>query len=133
LTEYEKCIIIEKKEEDILTLYEMNKASYAKLPDISEEDKKFALTTIKTFINASWNHYYMILNHDIHYYTVYNWNQKSSELFAIDVFDLMSRLGKLKAVELSESNDMVEFWIVDITGECHMYAFFAYDKGVIEI
>jgi uncharacterized membrane protein YjdF len=116
-----------------MTIYEVNKASYAKLPVLDKEGLDYAVKLLSNYITKSENQYYMILNHDIHYYTIYNWKDCLIKQLAKDVLALMSSLGSLKAVELSKDGSMVEFWIIDITGECNMYAFFGYDKGVIEI
>jgi hypothetical protein len=75
----------------------------------------------------------MILNHDIHYYTLYNKERATSKELAQNVVELMSKLGSIRAIELSENEQAIEFWIIDITGECNMYAFFRYDGGVITL
>ena len=75
----------------------------------------------------------MILNHDIHYYTMYVWKNVNAKDFALDVVDLMQDLGTLKSIEPTENEDAYEFWITGDDGETRMYLFFNYDQGVIEI
>jgi hypothetical protein len=116
-----------------MTLYEFNKNGYSSLPDLTEEDFERGIEKITTFLEHTWNQYYMILNHDIHYYTLYHWedNYRAPDEVARDMAELMGSLGAIKAIEVEE--DRIEFWITNITGECQLYALFAYDNGVITV
>lgn len=50
---------------------------------------------------------------------------------AKEIIDIVKSFGKLKAVEIQD--EMIEFWITEKDNICRMYAFFGYDKGVIEV
>ena len=121
-----------------MNLYEFNKAGYASLPAMSS-DRIMANTEAltnwiidKTALKSG-GRYWMILNHDIHYYTMYVWKNTNAQTFALDVVDLMQDLGALKSIEPTENEDAYEFWITGDDGETRMYLFFNYDQGVIEI
>lgn len=118
-----------------MKLYDLNKAGYASIPTLTEKEAKQAVELIKNFLEETEEKYYMVLNHDVHYYTMYNWRpNNNSRIFAQDVYSLLEERGSIKAVELSENGDMIEFWIYNSkTEECNMYGFFPYDQGVIEI
>lgn len=117
-----------------MNLYEFNKVGYSSVPALTEAEEKKAINLIHEYIKNKEESYYMMLNHDVHYYTLFKWETCSSLAFAQEVFDVAKSLGKIKSIEVSENGEMVEIWILNImTNECYMYGFFAYDQGVIEV
>lgn len=117
-----------------MKLYEINQAGYNSLPVLTKEERKKALDIITQYIKDTHGDYYMMLNHDVRYYTIFDWELAEYLEFAQEVMSVAESLGVVKAVEISENNAMIEIWITNImTNECHMYGFFVYDKGVIKI
>ena len=106
-----------------MTLYEMNQIAYNKLPKMS-------------FVVFRWatkhdSKYYMMLNVDGRYYTVYTYNQEHDvKKMAFEMIDVAKTLGVLKGIEVQDG--MVEFWIQQ-DKTCSMYAMFDYTQGVIEV
>lgn len=117
-----------------MELYEFNKIGYNSVPSLTKQEEKKAIDLIHEYIKGRNDSYYMMLNHDIHYYTLFNWATCSSLAFAEEVLDVAKSLGPVKSVELSQNGEMIEIWITNIMmNECHMYGFFSYDAGVIEL
>lgn len=116
-----------------MNIYDLNKAAYNSLPTLSEEKEQKKLRHIKRFLNNTDNKFYMLLNHDNHYFTLFEWHTYSDEEFAKEIIDIVKSLGKIKSIELSENGEMIEFWIANYDNECYMYGFFPYDKGVISL
>lgn len=117
-----------------MKMYDFNKIGYASLPSLTKEEEQKAVNLIHKYIKKKNETYYMMLNHDIHYFTLFNWNSSSFMALAEEVLSVAKSLGSVKSVEVSENGEMVEIWILNImTNECYMYGFFAYDQGVIEV
>ena len=113
-----------------MKLYELNQAAYAKLPTLTSTDKIHS--KIVFFLQRYPGKYYMLLNKDKRYYTVYVNKSNDNDKLAEDLIDLAMHdmQGELKEVE--DSEDHLEFWIAN--GDlADMYIFFKYDEGVIEV
>ena len=116
-----------------MNLYEVNCSGYNSLPPLTKEEKIKAHDLIADYLTSTSNHHYVLINHESHYFTVFHWVYKTTRKFTCDIMDVVSNLGAIKAIELSENKEMIEFWITNpMTNTCHMYGFLAYDGGVIE-
>lgn len=115
-----------------MTLYEVNQQAYEQLPKITKAELESASKKMTEFFYQANSKYYMMLNHDKKYYTVFN-TAKAQFFWEIsnEVIDVAKSLGQIKGIEVTEQG-MIEIWISN-SGECNMYALFPYDKGVIEI
>lgn len=117
-----------------MNLYELNQAGYASLPNMTSKAKRKAKNNIFAFLEKNnLSKYFMILNNEIRYYTVYTYanNYYKPDEMAEEMMSVMEELGSLKSVEVTDN--MVEFWITGKDGVCRMYACFPYDRGVIEV
>ena len=112
-----------------MTLYELNQAGYSSLPNMTYADILNNIKEIKKYLNEHSSKYYALLNNDLKYYTLFAIVSNPSDLIA-EIISVVTSLGKIKSIEATDS--MVEFWI-EYKGECHMFAFFDYDNGVIEV
>lgn len=117
-----------------MELYEFNKLGYASLPPMSairveENTKKLSEWLSERHAGKYW----MLLNNEAHYYTLYVWEKGSARDFAKDLVSLAQELGVVKSIEPTAANDGYEFWITDRFNETRMYMFFNYDRGVIKI
>lgn len=111
-----------------MTLYEINKNAYSDLPEV---DKDKAIDTIRNYILHDSNTYYMMVNHDTRYFTLFVWeHDPTAKYFAAEIFKTAQSIGEVKAVESNEN--MLEIWIQQ-DKECNMYGFFKYDRGVITV
>lgn len=116
-----------------MTTYELNQQAYASLPELTNSALEEARFELKQYLNNHDANYYMMLNHEDRYFTVYTYGKDKHVPFwmADTMIDVVQSLGTLKAIECEEN--MVEFWFTDDSGTCKMYAMFPYDRGVIEI
>ncbi len=114
-----------------MNLYEVNQIAYKQLPDII--DLEPYKEKIYEFLRKTLGRYYMLLNHEVHYFTVFDYvsGNSSSEILVEELMAIIKGLGSIKSIEITEQG--IEFWVVDNTGECHMYMFFDYSEGVITI
>lgn len=116
-----------------MTLYELNQAGYASLPNMTYGEITKIKELITKFLNDHKSRYYAMINNDKRYFTVfaYKKDQNSTKL-ASEIVDVAKTLGNIKAIEVED--DMVEFWIMPFSEkECVMFALFDYKKGVIEV
>lgn len=130
-----------------MTLYEFNQAGYTSLPKISKSKIEDARNKISDWIcstiknHGGENIYYMLLNNDLHYYTIFNWvyvdsrdgvSVSDSEDVVREIFSIVKDLGTLKSIELN-SDGAWEFWITSPDATTNAYYLFDYTRGVIEI
>lgn len=114
-----------------MTLYELNQAGYASLPKMTKAELEKAKGNIITFLDSNDSRYYMMLNHDNKYFTLFTYeNDVNKNKMASEIISVSKTLGEIKAIEIN--GNIVEIWI--LYGEkCDMYAFFDYTKGVIQV
>lgn len=56
-----------------MTLYELNQAGYASLPKMTKAELEKAKGNIITFLDSNDSRYYMMLNHDNKYFTLFTY------------------------------------------------------------
>lgn len=130
-----------------MTLYELNQAGYAAMPKMAKSKIENAQIKINNWIKSTLkshseeNIYYMLLNNDLHYYTIFNWcyvdsrigvSVSDSEDVVREIFAIVKDLGTLKSIEFND-NGAWEFWITSPNTTTNVYYLFDYTKGVIEI
>lgn len=114
-----------------MKLYELNQAGYASLPDLTDEEILKSKDTLLQFLTTFDSDVYMLLNNESHYYTVFMYNSDHNYIrMAYEILDIAKEIGNIKAIERNGS--VVEFWIM-YEGECRMFAFFDYDRGVVRV
>ena len=131
-----------------MTLYELNQAGYAALQKMAKSKVEAMRSRVNEWLHnnlhqydAKTNIYYMLLNNDTHYFTIFNWlapNEEKNcgampEELSKEIFDIAKDLGTLKSIEYNEKNDSWEFWITGQDAITRMYLLFDYTKGVIEV
>ena len=120
-----------------LNMYEFNRMNMGKLPLL--EDLSGAKETIKSFISKKATQYYMLLNHDNRYFTLFNFSagivlSSKIELMGEDVIECLQNcnFGIIDIFE-DEVGAALEIWVKDLETEAvYMYLLFPYDYGVIE-
>lgn len=87
------------------------------------------------FLKKNPSDYYMLLNNDIHYYTIFENVSKESnyERLADEVISLIKGIGD--PVDISfEQEDMLTFWVrPEGATTANHYVLFNYDWGVIRV
>lgn len=126
-----------------MTLYEMNQAGYAAMPKMAKTKIESAkskisdwLTEILRIYDSETNIYFMLLNNESHYYTIFNWQAfggGDDQNLAHEIFSIVKDLGTLKSIEPTKTGDAWEFWITSSDAVTRMYLLFDYTRGVIEV
>ena len=112
----------------------------SKLPDLEDIDS--AKETIQNFIDSEANHfkkYWMLLNNDLRYYTVFHrhmagdfYNAIIEENLPDVLIECLQNIGTIKMFETID-NDHIECWVDIPSRGCEVYLLFPYDEGVIEV
>ena len=108
-----------------LSLYEINKQLISQLPDIDETK---ALEKINKFYEHTSQGYYMFLNYENKYFTLFEKNKYGEDIFEVIVLECIKNIGQLKEIDIYD--DRLEIWIM-IDDEIYDYLLFPYDEGVV--
>lgn len=116
-----------------MNMYEMNKIGYAGLPEMTLEEIQNSISPIRKFLSDKSSKYYMLLNNESHYYTIFTFeNEYKFKEMAQEIISVVLPLGKIKSIELAEDGGAIEFWI-EYNGDCQVFYLFDYARGVIEV
>jgi hypothetical protein len=123
-----------------VSMYDFNRANMGKLPLLDEEGIEGAKNVVRKFLTRQTeNFYYMLLNHENRYFTLFEFthNIKSDgriNTMADDVIECMLNCGfGIIDINEDEIGMALEVWVKDIETEAvHMYLLFPYDFGVIK-
>lgn len=113
-----------------LSLYEINQQVISQLPSPTEEEKGKMFETIKDYIykTCRMNKYFMLLNNELRYYTIFERAITAYEDFILCLKDCLASVGDIKTIE--EENGAIGIWIT--TSEyCHCLYLFPYDEGIV--
>jgi hypothetical protein len=108
------------------------KTAIAQLPTYNIAQLERAKALIQKFKETMQAKYYMLLNRDLNYYTLFNMNSNSNEKFEDVVIECIQNLGEVKNIGLAEANTHIEYWIQTPDKECFVGYLFVYDEGVVE-
>lgn len=114
-----------------MNMYSINKQIISQLPVMSDETYADKLSMIREFIDATKNKFYMLLCHDIKYFTLFMLDLKlADEPLEKVLTDCLNSLGQVKAID--EVDGAIEIWVENEYFENGPYAmyFFPYDGGV---
>lgn len=116
-----------------MTTYELNRLAYAQLPILadSSSERGAALRILDEYIHNNEGHYFMLLNNDARYYTIFSMYDNFEESYISALDDCIRAIGDLICIEYNEEMNSCECWF-KIGNEAFMYVFFVYDMGVIE-
>ena len=123
-----------------VSMYDFNRANMGKLPLLDEEGIEGAKNVVRKFLTRQTeNFYYMLLNHENRYFTLFEFthNIKSDDrinTMADDVIECMLNCGfGIIDINEDEIGMALEVWVKEIETEAvHMYLLFPYDFGVIK-
>lgn len=110
-----------------VSLYDMNKQIIAQSPSIQEHDAEKILQEYSGKHYA--NNYFMMLNHEKRYFTLFARNAAAVRSLATEILDCARSLGEIKTIETYD--DRLEIWIL-IDDEVFDFLLFEYDQGVID-
>ncbi len=111
-----------------MDLYDMNKQIIAQLPNLTDWDR---VEQLFNDFHTSWkNKYYMMYGKEISYFTVFKIVEP--HLFGGVVMDCIPNVGIVKAIDLTETEDAVEIWVMYEDQPTCLYLF-PYDMGIVEV
>lgn len=109
-------------------LYDMNKQIIAQMPDLTDWDR---VEKLFNEFHDIWNNtYYMMYGKEISYFTVFK--VVESYLFGSTVMDCIPSIGTVKAIDLTETKDAVEIWVMQDDEATCLYLF-PYDMGLVQV
>ena len=123
-----------------VNMYEFNKINVAKMPVLKTSSEiRGAKRVVKEFVKEKLARYYMLLNHDNRYFTLFNFKdgvifEEKVNTMANDVIECMENCGfGIVDISRDESEEALEVWVKDEENQtAYMYLLFPYDFGVIE-
>lgn len=133
--EYQKVKIVNGEKTSLGTLYEMNQAAMLKEPFLT---KQALIDKAKEIAKDMSEGYYMLLCHEIRYYTIFKVNEtvdKTDLAFAIR--DCLKNAGRVYSIDKQEDGAW-EIWIsaYDLEGSKpypHAFYLFNYSNGIVEV
>lgn len=118
-----------------MNLYELNKAGYNSIPNMTANEIQKAKDEIVVFLKEHPSYYYAMMNSDtkpisftIFEYSVYG--GKNPIAMANQMIDVAKSYGKIKGIEIK--SESIEIWIQE-ENDCKVYLVFTYDQGVIKV
>lgn len=112
------------------SLYDINKMLIAGMPNYTPEDIIDSKKNIREFINENPANVYMLLCHDLRYYTIFLKNNNYEEFMEDVVIECLEYFGDIKSIDYNEESRAVELWFT-YEEEPHVAYLFGYDEGVV--
>lgn len=118
-----------------MTIYELNQVNYGKLPAFDEAELTAADQTIADFLNWHRANYYMLLNHELRYFTLFHQeSQQFRHITRENILAILQELGEIKSIEKTSDEMAIECWVTmnNDPEDTHAFILFDYDRGVVE-
>lgn len=126
----EEIVTVKDGENPGTNLYQLNKMLVANLTNYGVEDIKSAKKLIRNFIDENSANVYMLLCHDLRYYTIFLKNKSYEENMEDVVIECLEYFGDIKSIEYDEDSNVIELWFT-YEEEPFVAYLFGYDEGVI--
>lgn len=116
-----------------MDLYSLNKQLVIQLPDIKNFEDSISL--FNEFSRTKSNKYYMLLNKEISYYTVFERSLGLIEPIGEAAIDCLKNIGSsIKSIQKSEDESSIECWVIpNDSSEPIVLYFFPYDYGMCPV
>lgn len=117
-----------------ISLYDVNKMVVPNLPDLTDEQLEEATKLIADFVPEK-SKYWMLLNNERKYYTVFCLADDRGISLAPkiedEIIECLKEQGSIKSIEKIDDST-IEAWVANQEDEtAYVYYLFNYDKGVI--
>ena len=112
-----------------MSLYDINKSVYLKKDNLDDFGISEGKALIRSYVKKTKAKYYMLLNNELKYYTVFAIDDEGSNKIDLEVISTLKEFDNIK--DIKEDNDSIEIWAT-LNGELGYFLFFDYDKGVIK-
>lgn len=121
------------EEEQEMTMYAANKQLFAAAPQFDEGQIARAEDLINEYGKSYGNVHYMLLGHDIRYYTVFIRNDSiSTSTLGHEVIECLEYIGQIKEIINDEITGAIECWVTTYEEkETIVLYLFPYDTGMV--
>lgn len=114
-------------------MYSLNKNFYINATPLSPTKTREGFEKIQRVYNAAKEStYYMLLNNEIKYYTLFHKTANSAENFGDVVKECVEGFGIIKDIVQMENNTF-EIWVTNEEKATYCFMLFDYTAGVIEV
>ncbi len=116
-----------------MNLYELNKSIVNQLPALSNNEIADKIDTIEALYTSNADTHYMLLCKEYNYYTMFECDTMlSMPSFEAAVCEIISNIGEVYSIELTEDKSAIEIWIKPNDEESALaFYLFPYDAGVV--
>lgn len=117
-----------------LSLYDLNKTAIGSMPPRTPEQLEKDKKIITDYFDAKNNKYFMMLNHELRYFTVLHRVpvKDADDVIENLVIELAFSVGdKIISINLDDAEQALEVWITK-SGEVFCLVIFPYDLGVVD-
>lgn len=126
---------LEVAKNEKLTLYDANKQFYAGAPPLDEAQITRSSELINKWADRYEDGYFMLLGHDLRYYTIFHKDINFCEIDTIGnaVIECLESIGQIKDIAEDEETQAIECWITTPgpIKETAVLYLFPYDRGIV--
>lgn len=142
-----------------MSLYELNQSAISSLPILNEDEVRKCAAKILKWLNNNADKYYMLLCHELHYYTLFHIttsrlrndyaiivSRGAQKILTDELIDVLLNLGDIRVIE-EDTNGAMAIWssfkpehydmlsdeAKEEANKVHCFYLFPYGGGVIEI
>jgi hypothetical protein len=114
-------------------MYDMCKIETLQKQPMNPEDYRKELVNVGSWFSSNLGtQYYMLLNNELHDYTVFNFINYNFAKAVDELEEVLNSRGAVYGIDFNHDNNYFEFWIVS-GDEAHMYILFPCNEFVIDI
>lgn len=119
----------------IINNYSLNKQMYSKITPPSQEEIASMMANVGAWLSTHYkSHYYMLLNNELHYYTVFNILDANYNKMIQELKECLAFRGRILDIEYQHAEDAYQIWIKEYkTDEVYMFMLFNAEGFVIEV
>lgn len=121
--------------EAVIDNYAINKQMYSKIAPPSQEEIASMMANVGAWLSTHYkSHYYMLLNNELHYYTVFNILDANYNKMIQELKECLAFRGRILDIEYQHAEDAYQIWIKEYkTDEVYMFMLFNAEGFVIEV
>lgn len=121
--------------ETVIDKYAINKQMYSKITPPSQEEIASMMANVGAWLSTHYkSHYYMLLNNELHYYTVFNILDANYNKMIQELKECLAFRGRILDIEYQHAEDAYQIWIKEYkTDEVYMFMLFNAEGFVIEV
>lgn len=121
--------------EAVIDNYAINKQMYSKITPPSQEEVTSMMANVGAWLSTHYKaHYYMLLNNELHYYTVFNILDANYNKMIQELKECLAFRGRILDIEYQHAEDAYQIWVKEYkTDEVYMFMLFNAEGFVIEV